>query len=227
MLKAMKQKLIILGTSGNAYDVLDIVEAINIREPTWNVVGFLDDGRSAGTHYLGMSILGGLGDAPRFADCRFINAIGSDSSYRRRGEILDSTNLPIDRFTTLIHPLASVSPRAQIGRGVYVNFGASIGGGVTIGDQVAIGPGCIIGHDCRIDDLAIVAPGAVISGFVHIGRNCYIGAGAAIRQRIAIGEQSLVGMGAVVIRDVPMQTTVVGNPARPLTDSQTSKSPAL
>lgn len=223
----MDKRLIILGTSGNAYDILDIVEAINSRKPTWDVVGFLDDGRTAGTRYLGLPILGGLGDTPRFEDCRFINAIGSDSSYRRRGEILDSTNLSIERFVTLIHPLASVSSRAQIGQGVYVNFGASIGGGVVVGDQVAIGPGCIIGHDCRIDDLTIVAPGAVISGFVHIARNCYIGAGAAVRQRISVGEQALVGMGAVVIRDVPMQTTVVGNPARPLMHSEVSESRAL
>jgi acetyltransferase-like isoleucine patch superfamily enzyme len=97
---------------------------------------------------------------------------------------------------------------------------------VVIGDQVAVGPGCIVGHDCLIDDLNIIAPGAIISGFVHIGRNCYIGAGAAIRQRLVIGEQSLVGMGAVVIRDVPMQTTVVGNPARSLTSSHTPDSSA-
>jgi sugar O-acyltransferase (sialic acid O-acetyltransferase NeuD family) len=212
----MTESVIILGTGGSAYDVLDIVEALNALRPSWTVAGFLDDARAAGTRHLGLEVLGRLGDAPRFRGHRFINVIGSDSSYRKRPEIVAATGLAADEFATLIHPGASVSARARLGRGVYVNHGVSVGGGVVVGDHVALSPGCIVGHDSVIEDYALVAPGAVVSGFVRLGRACYVGAHSVIRQHLRVGEKALVGMGAVVVREVAAGATVVGNPARPL-----------
>jgi sugar O-acyltransferase (sialic acid O-acetyltransferase NeuD family) len=212
----MTKRLIILGTSGNASDVLDILDAINALSPTWQVAGFLDDGRAPGSDHLGFPVLGAIQEAARFSDCYFINAIGSDRSYRRRPEIVTSTGLARERFATLLHPSASASSRARLGLGTYMNYGVSIAGSVRIGDQVALGPGCIIGHDSVIEDFATLAPSAVVSGFVSIGHSCYVGARAVIRQHVRIGERALIGMGAVVLRDVPPDTVVVGNPARPL-----------
>ena len=212
----MKQPLVILGVSGNAYDILDIVEAINADAARWEVVGFLDDARAAETAHLGVPILGPLRQAPRWVGCAFVNAIGSDGSFRRRPEIVAATGLGPEHFATLVHPAASVSPRARLGRGVYASYGASVAGGVTVGDHVALGPGAIIGHDTVVGDHTVVAPGAVVSGFVHVEGPSYIGARAVIRQRQRVGAGALVGMGAVVVRDVAPGTTVVGNPARPL-----------
>lgn len=212
----MTRPLIILGNGGSAYDVLDIIDAINARSRTWAVAGFLDDSRPAGSRHLGIEVLGPVRSAAQHSDCLFINVIGSDKSFRHRPDLIAGTGLAPERFATLVHPAANVSPRARLGRGVYVNPGAIIAGNVTIGDQVAVGPGVIIGHDSVIDDFALLAPGAVVSGFVTVGRNAYVGAGAVLRQKVAIGQQALVGMGAVVLRDVPAECTVVGNPARPL-----------
>jgi sugar O-acyltransferase (sialic acid O-acetyltransferase NeuD family) len=211
----MTRPLIILGTGGSAYDVLDIVAALNAESPTWKLAGFVDDARPVGSHYLGLPILGGLREATRFDGCWFVNVIGSDSSFRRREQIVGSTGLGRERFATLVHPQASVSPWARLGQGVYVSYGVSIGGGVVVGDHVSFSPACVIGHDSVIQDFSLIAPGAVISGFVRLGRSCYIGAGAMIRQKQAIGEAALVGLGAVVVKDVPAMTTVLGNPARP------------
>ncbi|HEV3445099.1 MAG TPA: NeuD/PglB/VioB family sugar acetyltransferase [Gemmataceae bacterium] len=210
----MLQPLIILGTGGNAYDFLDVVEAINARQEAWTVAGFLDDAAAAGSSFAGLPVLGRLRDAGQFADHYFINAIGSDKSYRRRPDILASTGIDIERFATLVHPGASVSSRARLGHGVCVNHGVTIAGAVVVGNHVTLCPGCILGHDAAIEHYAVIAPGAVISGFVRVGRSCYIGAGSVIRQRLRIGAGALVGMGAVVVRDVEDGVTVIGNPAR-------------
>jgi sugar O-acyltransferase (sialic acid O-acetyltransferase NeuD family) len=206
--------LVILGTAGNAYDVLDVVEAINAREPTWQVEGFLDDSRAPGSPHLGLKVLGPLSSAARFEGCFFINAIGSDRSYRQRPQLVGGLGLRREQFATLVHPLASVSTRARLGCGACVGYGVSVAGNVSIGDHVWLGPASVVGHDSEIGEHSMLAPAACVSGFVQVGTACYIGARAVIRGRVSIGEKALVGMGAVVVRDVAAGTTVVGNPAR-------------
>src|SRR5262245_26397131 len=157
----MVRQLVILGASGNALDILDVVDAINASKLTWNVAGLLDDGERPERSYAGLAILGRLADAQRFDEVWFINAIGSDKSFRHRPRIMASTGVPLDRFATLIHPLAAVSARARVGRGACVNAGASVAGNVLIGDGVSLGPGSIVGHDSVVEDHATLAPGAV------------------------------------------------------------------
>lgn len=208
--------IVILGTGGSAFDLLDTLEAINDRERTWKVTGFLDDVRPAGTHFCGYPVLGPLESASEWWDCSFINVIGSDRSYRQREEIIASTCLTREHFTTLVHPQASVSPRAVLGRGVFINYNVSIGGEVVIRDHASLSPGAIVGHNAVVGEYTMLAPGAVVSGFVRVGRGCYIGAGAVIRQHLQVGQQALVGMGSVVTRDVAPGVRVAGNPAREL-----------
>jgi acetyltransferase-like isoleucine patch superfamily enzyme len=51
---------------------------------------------------------------------------------------------------------------------------------------------------------------------VRIGQNCYIGSGSRIINGITIGDRALLGLGSNVIREVPADARVAGNPARPL-----------
>jgi len=79
-----------------------------------------------------------------------------------------------------------------------------------------------VSHDCEIGDFVTFGPNVHCNGWVVIQDYVYIGAGALIRQGnpekpLTIGEGAVVGMGAVVTRVVAPYTTVVGNPARPIT----------
>jgi sugar O-acyltransferase (sialic acid O-acetyltransferase NeuD family) len=215
--------VVVIGSGGNALDVMDVVDALNLAGRDWEVRGFLDDARAAGTTHVGLPVLGRIEDAGRYNDASFINAIGSDKTFRLRPAIVARTGLSRERFATLVHPTASVSKRALLGQGTCVNHGVSIGGGAVVGDHVYLGVGCIIGHDAVIEDYAVIAPGAIISGFTRIGQGSYIGAGAIIKQTKQVGAGAIVGMGAVVCKSVPAGAIWVGNPAGPHEPSRRGK----
>jgi acetyltransferase-like isoleucine patch superfamily enzyme len=59
-----------------------------------------------------------------------------------------------------------------------------------------------------------MAPGVCIAGCVEIGDGTFIGTNATILPRLRIGRWVTIGAGAVVTKDVPDFSVVVGNPAR-------------
>ena len=48
--------------------------------------------------------------------------------------------------------------------------------------------------------------------------DCYLGQACTVKQFVRVGKGSLIGMGAVVLRDVPPNAVMAGNPARRLKD---------
>lgn len=206
-------RVVILGASGNALDILDVVDALGAP---WEAAGVLDDGRAKGGGFGGLPILGRLAEAGGLADVVFINGIASERTHRRKLAIIAGTGLDAARFVTLIHPLAAVSRRAAIGPGSCIGPGCAVSGQVEIGAHAWLGSHAVIGHDCVLGAGATVAPSATLAGSVTLGAQAYVGSGAVLRPGITVGEGALIGMGAVVLRDVPAGAVVVGNPARPL-----------
>lgn len=211
------QEIVILGTGGNSVDILDCINELNRRRAPlcYRCIGFLDDDEARwGEEIFGVPVLGPLAAAGNYVGARFVNGIGSPTSFWRKKEIIAKTQIEVERFETIIHPSASVSTMAHVGRGVAVLQQVTVANRARIGDHVMILPNSIVSHDDEIGDYTTIAGGVSISSRVRVGQSCYIGANATIIGDARIGDLALVGMGAVVLRDVPRNTVVVGNPAR-------------
>lgn len=214
-------KLLILGAAGTARDVIDWLPSLAAAGHPYECIGLLDDDPAkAGTDVNGFRVLGALDQAHRWRDVRVVNALGGPKSFRARTEMVARSGVPVERFETLIHPLASVSPRASIGAGALIYPFAFVGPDVTLGAHVTVLSHSAINHDGRVGLGSILASHVALAGSVSIGECCYLGMRAAVIQGATVGDGALVGMGSVVIGDVAPGATVAGNPARPLATSR-------
>src|SRR5262249_5992050 len=78
---ALNGRVVILGASGNALDILDIIDALGAP---WEAAGVLDDGCDKGSEFGGLPILGKLAEAAALADVVFVNGIASERTHRRK-----------------------------------------------------------------------------------------------------------------------------------------------
>ena len=99
-----------------------------------------------------------------------------------------------------------IHPAAVIGRRFFIDhaMGVIIGETTVIGDDVTLYQGVTLGGTGNE------------TGKRHptLGDNVLVGVGASVLGNLTIGDNSKVGGGAVVVRDVPPNCTVVGNPGR-------------
>jgi len=210
------QKLIILGTGGNCIDILDTVNDINqcTGQTVYECIGFLDDNKeNLGKVHYGVEVLGPLDSASIYSECLFVNGIGSHFNFWKKKDIVSKTQVPLERFATIVHPSASVSMMAKLGHGTVVFQNVTIASNVTIGNHVIILPNTVISHDDSVGDYACITGGVCISGGVKVGNSCYLGTNSAIIGNISIGDNCLIGMGSVVINTIEENSVVIGNPA--------------
>ncbi len=108
----------------------------------------------------------------------------------------------VSRFTTGIE----IHPGAKIGQGLFIDHGM----GVVIGETSIIGDNVLLYQGVTLGGTGLV------KGKRHptIGNNVVIGTGAKVLGNITVGDNSYIGANAVVIKDVPPNSTVVGVPGR-------------
>ncbi len=103
-----------------------------------------------------------------------------------------------------------IENKVSVGDRVTVKCGVQLWDGITLEDDVFIGPNVTFTND--LEPRSRNAAAKLLPTLVKKGAS--IGANATILPGITIGEGAMVGAGAVVTKDVPPKTLVVGNPAR-------------
>ena len=73
-----------------------------------------------------------------------------------------------------------------------------------------------IAHGVEIGENSLIIANSMIGGSVKIGKNCWVAPSSSVLNQKSIGDNALIGMGAVVLKDVPDNDIVVGNPAKSL-----------
>lgn len=188
------------GASGHAKVIIEILEALGIT-----VNGLLDDNPNI------KELLGYTCYNPKLfiaSKDELIISIGDNNARRKISEKFDF------RYGQAIHPLAAISTRAKVGEGSVIMPNATVNSGALIGKHAIINTSASIDHDCIIGDYTHISPNATLCGGVLIGEGTHFGASAVAIPGVKIGHWATIGAGSVIIRDVPDNAVVVGNPGR-------------
>lgn len=220
--------LLVFPCNGNGLEALDALDALNaftamnamsVMNPSgtaYRLVSFVDDRPGEASAQSLSFPVRGRGALDEYPQARVLAVPGSPATYRTRRALIESLGVPYERWATVVHPRASVSGRARIGRNVLIMAGAVVTSNAVIGDHVCVLPNAVIHHDVTVGDWSLVGSGVVLAGGVVVEPNVYLGSQATVKPMVRIGTQALVGMGATVLNHVPAHAVVAGCPARPL-----------
>ncbi len=128
---------------------------------------------------------------------RFIHPL-----YRLGIPVLPRVLSNISRFFTGVE----IHPGAELGSGLFIDHGM----GVVIGETAEVG------RDCTLYQGVTLGGTSLQHGKRHptLEDDVVVGAGAKILGAIVVGRGAKIAAGAVVVKDIPPNSTVVGVPGR-------------
>lgn len=111
-----------------------------------------------------------------------------------------------------------ISQRSRHKTGIEIHPGAKIGKGLFIdhGMGVVIGETTIIGENCTLYQGVTLGGTGKETGKRHptLGNNVLVGSGAKVLGPFTVGDNARIAAGAVVLNEIPADSTAVGVPAQ-------------
>ena len=204
----------IYGAGGLGREVACLLKAINQVKPTWNFIGFFDDGCPDMTNNPYGILIGNLESANTYPDrLAIVMAIASSNILEDLTPKITNKHI---YFPNIIAPnvLLFDDDNIEYGYGNVLGFGVRISCGVKFGNFNLLNGCTSIGHDVEIGNYNIMQPDTRISGETIIGNSNFFGARSLILQRLKIGNHTRIGAGSVVIHNTKDRMSYFGNPAK-------------
>ena len=208
----MLDKIIIIGSSGHAKVVIDLIEVLG----RYSILGLIDDFREKNKdETLGYNVLGGLNDLDSLVSNHQVKncfiAIGDNQARHDVYIKLSKFNF---NYPALIHPKAVLSDKVTVGAGSILMPGAILNCDSQVDQQCIINTGAVVEHDVKIGKFSSLGPKAVLAGKAQIGEFTAIGLSASVIEKVVIGDHCVIGASSLVRDDIENNSVCYGIPAK-------------
>lgn len=162
-------RLIILGAGGHGRVVADLAE----QTGKYDAIYFLDDASDD------KAVLGKCSDFEKFytQDTEMYPAFGNNVGRIAWEDKIVNAGI---KLAKIIHPLAYVSPKAQIADGCVIMPYAVINTGTVLKKACIVNIGALVDHDCILEEGCHIAPGSIVKGENHLPKGTKIDSGEVI-----------------------------------------------
>lgn len=209
------KNIAIYGAGGFGREVACMIAKINEIEPTWNLLGFFDDGVEKGkmiSHF--GPVLGGMQELNAWQfGINVVVAIGNPNTVKKVVEKIDNANV---EFPNLIHPTTHYSDKEtfSIGKGNIIQGGCSFSCDVSLENFNVLNGSVVLGHDVKMGSFNSLMPAVRISGEVTIGNSNFFGVNSAVLQLLKIKDNVKLAAGSVLMTKPKENSLYIGVPAK-------------
>lgn len=207
----MKKAIIIgAGTYGQVY--AEYLKEYNI----YDKIEFLDDDPEKQHNTINnIKVIGPINMLESISDKNNIDVYIPIGNNKLRLELFEYVEKLGFETPNFIHKNANIHRTTRLGKGVYILPFTNIMPLVDINNYVMISMGVNIAHHTIIRDGSFISQGVNVGASININHHSFLGIGSTIMTGVKeIGKNSIIGAGSVIIRNVPANTVVIGNPGR-------------
>ena len=194
------KNIVIIGAGDLGKEVVWLIEDINKQNPSYLILGFLDDDESKiGGEFYGYKVLGTvsqLEDISRRTPLAAVVAI-QDGSVRKR---IVEDHREFQSWESIVHPTAVIASTSPVGRGSIVFPQVTVSVDTKLGEFGLYYIHSTICNDCIVGDFVSVMSGASVSERAEVGDESFLAAGSTVYPHKKLGKRVKVGVEATVRR---------------------------
>ncbi len=206
--------IVIIGASGLAKEVYEIIKTQNAQKPQWELLGFVDVQNRGQEIIDGYKVVGDDAYVARELPGVSVAIAQGFPAMRRKLFEWYIRNSRV-QFPSLVHPaVVWDADNVEVGSGSIIMPKSVLSPGVRIGKGSLIGANALLAHDVQVGDFCVCNPVANISGNVKIEGDCLLGSGCIVHQGVHIEQGVTLGLGAVLTRNAKAGASYAGNPAK-------------
>jgi sugar O-acyltransferase (sialic acid O-acetyltransferase NeuD family) len=207
------KNIVLIGGGNQAHYTIDIIN----KEGKYNIIGIIDSIHDVGSNRFGYKVLGRQEDIIKLKEQYNIEggiiSIGDNwARYYVSSQI--KKEIPDFKFVNAIHPSVVIGDNVELGEGIVMMAGCIINPKSKIGDFTFFATGAQVDHDCDIKNYSSISAGSITGGYVTLGEFSAITLGVTVVDRLKIGKNTVIGAGSLVIKDLPDNVLVYGNPCK-------------
>jgi hypothetical protein len=142
------------------------------------------------------------------SDARVFVAVDQSALNYARFDLYGRLRMNGYKFTTMVHPAATVDPSAQLGENCWIGPGALIGPSVKIGHNTCVGAGALVDFGASLAANVWVGAAARVGADASVGTHSVIGADVRLGNAVSVGRHCSIETPGHYSQQLPDKTYI-------------------